>query len=92
MDACTPIDDVRGTAQYRKYMVRNMTRQAVSDVWNAYQSYKNLWRNSYVFAQNYINGQWDASSRSDVPSQMTFCTMLREKLSPDRHQERLHRG
>jgi CO/xanthine dehydrogenase FAD-binding subunit len=34
MDACTPIDDVRGTAQYRKYMVRNMTRQAVSDVWN----------------------------------------------------------
>jgi len=34
MDACTPIDDVRGTARYRKYMVRNMTRQAVSDVWN----------------------------------------------------------
>jgi CO/xanthine dehydrogenase FAD-binding subunit len=34
MDACSPIDDVRGTAQYRKYMVRNMTRQAVSDVWN----------------------------------------------------------
>lgn len=34
MDACTPIDDVRGTARYRKYMVRNMTRQAVSDVWS----------------------------------------------------------
>jgi len=34
MDACTPIDDVRGTARYRKYMVRNMTRPAVSDVWN----------------------------------------------------------
>jgi carbon-monoxide dehydrogenase medium subunit len=34
MDACVPIDDVRGTARYRKYMVRNMTRQAVSDVWN----------------------------------------------------------
>lgn len=34
MDACSPIDDVRGTAQYRKYMIRNMTRQAVSDVWN----------------------------------------------------------
>ena len=34
MDACKPIDDVRGTARYRSYMVRNMTRQAVSDVWN----------------------------------------------------------
>ncbi len=34
MDACSPIDDVRGTARYRKYMVRNMTRQAVTDVWN----------------------------------------------------------
>ncbi len=33
MDACTPIDDVRGGARYRKYMVRNMTRQALSDIW-----------------------------------------------------------
>jgi carbon-monoxide dehydrogenase medium subunit len=33
MDACTPIDDVRSGARYRKYMVRNMTRQALSDVW-----------------------------------------------------------
>lgn len=35
MDECNPIDDVRGTARYRKYMVRNITRQAVMDVWNA---------------------------------------------------------
>jgi CO/xanthine dehydrogenase FAD-binding subunit len=34
MDGCKPIDDVRGTARYRSYMVRNMTRQAISDVWN----------------------------------------------------------
>ncbi len=30
MDACTPIDDVRSSARYRKYMVRNMTAQAVT--------------------------------------------------------------
>lgn len=34
MLSCVPIDDVRGGAQYRKYMVRNLTRQAVTDVWN----------------------------------------------------------
>jgi CO/xanthine dehydrogenase FAD-binding subunit len=33
MDSCTPIDDVRGGARYRKYMVRNLTHQAISDVW-----------------------------------------------------------
>jgi len=38
MDACTPIDDVRGTTRYRQYMVRNMTRQAVTDVWNRIRS------------------------------------------------------
>jgi CO/xanthine dehydrogenase FAD-binding subunit len=33
MDSCTPIDDVRSSARYRKYMIRNLTRQALTDVW-----------------------------------------------------------
>ena len=33
MNACTPISDTRGTARYRKQMVRNLTRQAVTDIW-----------------------------------------------------------
>lgn len=33
MEACSPIDDVRGGARYRRLMVRNLTRKAVSEVW-----------------------------------------------------------
>jgi len=33
MDSCKPIDDTRGSSHYRKQMVRNLTRNAITDVW-----------------------------------------------------------
>jgi CO/xanthine dehydrogenase FAD-binding subunit len=33
MDSCNPIDDVRGSARYRKLMVRNMVKKGLSEVW-----------------------------------------------------------
>jgi len=34
MDSVKPIDDVRGSSRYRKLMVRNITRQVVTELWD----------------------------------------------------------
>jgi aerobic carbon-monoxide dehydrogenase medium subunit len=33
MQVCTPIDDSRGSARYRRLMIRNLTRQAITEIW-----------------------------------------------------------
>ena len=32
-EACSPIDDVRGGARYRKQMVRNLLVKALTEIW-----------------------------------------------------------
>jgi carbon-monoxide dehydrogenase medium subunit len=42
MNASNPVDDVRASARYRKYMVRNLTIKAIRKVWNGLQNQSTL--------------------------------------------------
>jgi len=37
METCTPIDDVRASARYRRMMVKNLSRKVLVDIWTILQ-------------------------------------------------------